>query len=238
MFISLGSACRIREAIQRHLNVDTLETNMFDWVLSNFAAVLYFIQHIDEPIIDSDFYDTKIIFLDKRLVNHTKLRFNTIHDCDANLSYENTLPLLLEKYNRRLLRLKNTILNQNKIDFIHLVDCEDNRDLSLRPIASERDLPDTNLYIPSLHEIDSFYEAIRKINPNCNVRLHILIPPTNCKSAKEELHKTYTYTRSKIDKLATPNTRIHYLEQDENLYTNQFSCTHWNWDKIFQDIDK
>lgn len=227
MLISLGSACRVREAIQRHLNVDTLETNMFDWVLSNFAAVVYFIQHIDQPIIESDFYDTNISFLDKKLVNHTKIRFNTIHDCDANLSYETSLPLLVEKYNRRLLRLKNTILNQGELDFIHLVDCEDNRNL-----------PDTNLYIPSLHEIYSFYEAIRKINPNCNVRLHILIPPTNCKSAKEELHKTYKYTRSKIDKLASLNTLIHYVEQDENLYTNQFSCTHWNWNKIFQDIDK
>ena len=142
MLISLGSACRVREAIQRHLNVDTLETNMFDWVLSNFAAVVYFIQHIDQSIIESDFYDTNISFLDKRLVNHTK------------------------------------------------------------------------------------------------IRLHILIPPTNCKSAKEELHKTYKYTSTKIDKLASVNTRIHYVEQNDNLYTNQFSCTHWNWDKIFQDIDK
>ena len=158
MLISLGSACRIRAAIQTQLHVDTLESNMFDWVICNFPCIVHFIQHIDEPIIESDFYDTKILYSGKRLVYHTKFKFNSIHDCDANLSYENSLPLLLQTYNRRLLRLKNHILEQSKIDFIHLVDYEKNPNF-----------PDTNLYIPTSEEISLFYEGIRKINPNCKV---------------------------------------------------------------------
>lgn len=227
MLISLGSACKVRQAIQEHLNVDTLESNMFDWVISNFATVLYFIQHIDKPIIDSDFYDTNLSYHKNRLVNHTKLRFNTIHDCDPYQIYETELPLLVKKYNRRLIRLKNHILNEQQIDFIHLVDCEDNHNLS-----------DTKLYIPSSEEVTSFFEGIRKINPMCNVRLHILLPPPNCRTAKEFYNKSFVFVPSEIDKLANETTFIHYVEQDENVNTHGYVCKHWNWCKIFDFIDK
>ena len=227
MLISLGSSCKVRSAIQRHIHLDTLESNMFDWVISNFASVVYFIQHIDDPIIESDFDDSKILYLGKRFVYHTKLRFNSIHDCDANLSYENSLPLFLQKYNRRLLRLKNHILQQTKIDFIHLVDYEKNPNF-----------PDTNLYIPTSEEISLFYEGIRKINPTCNVRLHILIPPPNCRTAKELDNKNFVFTKSEIDKLTSEKTCIHYVDQDENIDTNGHICSHWKWEKIFNLIDR
>jgi len=221
MLISLGSLCKVREAIQRHLCLDRLESNLFDWIRSNFGTIVYFIQHIDEPIIESDLYDTNIVFMNNRLVFHNKIKFDIIHDCDAKQTYEEALPVLLEKYNRRLIRLKNNILNNTKIDFIHLVDCEDN----------------SKLYIPTSQEIALFYEGIQKINPNCNVRLHILLPPPNCRFAKESDNKSFVFTPCEINKLANENTLIHYVDQDENVDTNGHVCTHWNWKKIFDSIE-
>jgi hypothetical protein len=57
--ISLGNSCKVKEAILRHIGKSSSETNMFDWVLSNFDSVLYFINNIDKPLIKDDFLDTK-----------------------------------------------------------------------------------------------------------------------------------------------------------------------------------
>ena len=55
MLFPLGSACKVNESIQRYLN-NKNQTNLFDWVASNFESVLYFILNIDTPLKKDDFY--------------------------------------------------------------------------------------------------------------------------------------------------------------------------------------
>ena len=222
MIISLGNSCKVREAIQRFLNCDTLESNMFDWVFTNFSSILYFIENIDKPLIATDFYDTELKCFNHRGVNHCNLRFDTLHDINANESYEEQLPLFLEKYNRRLQRLKLHILSNEKIHFIHLVDCNYNFRL-----------PDTKIYIPNLDEINLFDKFIKNINHQCIYYLHILIPPFECKI----YNFSFTIDKEEINKLSINNVFVHYLTIDENVETSNEQCRHWSWSNVFDIID-
>lgn len=224
MIISLGCSCKVRDAIQRHIKDYSLETNMFDWVLSNFDSVLYFISNIDKPLITDDFYDTKTQCTTHRIVNHIKNRFDTLHDVDFDKPYETEICALIDKYNRRLSRLKNIILNNETKHFIHLVDCNYN----FRT-------PDKDIHIPSIDDILTFNKLIHNINPNCIYYLHILIPPQNCKNYK----KNFNYVKTDVEKLSGNNVFVYFLSQDETLDPGRDQqCRHWSWSDVFNNIDK
>ena len=222
MLFPLGSACKVREAIQRFLIKNSLETQMFDWVVSNFKTILYFIKNIDIPLTEDDFIDTNNQPHGHRIVHHKKVRFESIHDCNYQNSYEYELPLFLEKYNRRLNRLKSYIVNNEKIDFIHLLDMSMNdKNTNLQ------------LYIPSVVEISEFFEAIQKINPFLHCNLHILVPPQHCM-----VYQTFfNYDVNQLELLKiNPNIFIHFLSQDENREPHREQCQHWSWHEVFEKI--
>ncbi len=223
MFISIGNSCKVREAIQRHLSLKTMETNIFDWVLTNFYSIIYILENIDSPFQENDFYDSSETCLNHRRIQHHKIRFGSIHDIRKDLPYEEQLPQFLEKYNRRLQRFKEHILGNETIYFIHLVDCNYNFRLPNKP-----------LYIPSYEEVQSFHKALYKINPHCQYQLHILIPPPYCKVYKKDFH----FDKNEVNLLQNENTFIHYLEQDELKETFNEQCRHWSWDTVFQNIIK
>ena len=102
MLFPLGTSCKVRESIQRYLNYSSLETNMFDWAFTNFESVLFFISNIDIPLIAEDFYDTNNICNDSRMIFHKSIRFDTLHDFNINMEYEDAMIAFLNKYNRRL----------------------------------------------------------------------------------------------------------------------------------------
>jgi len=222
MIISLGNSCKVREAIQRYLGDSSLKSNFFDWVLSNFDSVLYFITNIHKPLIKDDFYDTEKECFTRRIVNHTNVRFDTFHDVVFDNPYEKEICELIEKYNRRLLRLKNIILNNEKKHFIHLVDCNYN----FRT-------PDKNIHIPSIDDILTFNKLIHDINPNCIYYLHILIPPQNCK-----IYKTnFSYEKTDVEKLSSNNVFVYFLTQCETVEPYKEQCRHWSWFDVFNNID-
>jgi hypothetical protein len=226
MLIPLGSSCKVRESIQRYLNINSMQTNMFDWVFSNFESILYFISNIDVPVKADDFYDTNHISIDSRVVFHKNLRFDTLHDFDASKTYEDEMPSFLDKYNRRLQRLKELILSNEKLDFIHLVD-----------INYNHRNPNQNMYIPSIEQVYYFYQNVKKINPNCNFNLHILIPPPYCKQYKAKDNKTFSIDQNEINKLKiTHNIFIHYLSQNENIDSVDEQCQHWSWFDVYNSI--
>jgi hypothetical protein len=222
MLFPLGTACKVREAVQRYLNVNTLETQMFDWIVSNFKTILYFVKNIDTPLIADDFIDTNTHPYGHRIIHHKKVRFESIHDCNYNNSYEYELPLFLEKYNRRLNRLKSYIVNNRKIDFIHLVD-----------ISMNDTHTNLELYIPSVTEISEFFKCVKKINPLLKFKLHILIPPQNCR-----VYNTFfNYDIKQLELLKiNRNVFIHFLSQDENIEPHREQCQHWSWYEIFEKI--
>ena len=219
--ISLGNSCKVRHAIQRHLKTNTLETNMFDWVLSNFESVLYFIRHIDKPLVKDDFYATNLKCFPHRVVKHVNIRFDTLHDVIFDNPYETEIDILVDKYNRRLKRLKDIILSNKKIHFIHVVDVDYNYNLS------------NYIDIPSLEEISTFNKIIKNINTNCIYYLHILIPPQDCKYYK----KKFNYDKTEVEKLAGNNIFVYFLTQIETLENYTDFCSHWSWYDVFKNIE-
>ena len=223
MLFPLGTSCKVRESIQRYLNVDSLKTNIFDWVFTNFESILYFIENIDTPFKEEDFYDANEICLDSRKVNHKFIRFDTLHDFSIYNSYEDGMELFLNKYNRRLKRLKETIMNNTTIDFIHLVDVNYNHRT-----------PDEQLYIPNVEQIHKFFELIQKINNNCDFNLHILLPPEYCKfyNCNFIIHEDYIHNLKIND-----NVYIHFMYQDEEVDPVEHQCRHWSWMDVYHFIN-
>jgi hypothetical protein len=236
MLFPLGSACKVRESIQRYLNVDSLQTNIFDWVSTNFDSIIYIISNINTPLKAKDFYefeDTENFYklnveylqsLKKRAVFHKNIRFDTLHDFPINKSYEESLPLFLERYNVRLNRLKTTIMQTENINFIHLLD-----------IIPNHRIPNQNIYVPTVDQIYTFFQKIKKINIYCNCKLHILIPPFYCKHYK----KNFIVDSLEIEKIKLiPNVFVHYLYQDEDVKPFHDQCCHWSWDEVYDSIEK
>jgi len=211
---SFGSSCKVRSSIQRYLKNDTQESGFFDWIFSNLSTVIYYITNIDIPIKIDDFYNTNEICSEHIIIKHNKIFFESLHDINKNNSYELEIIEFINKYNRRLFRLKNLILNNKKIDFIHLFFISDN-----------------NIFIPSIKDIEDFFIGIYKINPDCNFNLHLLVPPKDC---------NYTNSRFEISQdlnmlVINNKVHIHYLYQDDTM-ENKNSCNHWSWYKVYDII--
>ena len=208
--ISLGFACRVRESIDRFNGFRT-ETNFFDWLISNFSTVLFVIQNIDNSsnFLNHNKFVKKGIFfnnLTHNTVDHTELYFSSLHDFPINIDYNIYMDTFLEKYKRRLLRLKKIILNNNeKIHFIHMIPFE--------------------TMIPTIEEIYNFIMKIKEINPNCDFCLHLLVPP--------ELHCNASNVNLLV---ICSNVKAHYmLETSPNQPKNE-QRLELNWTDIYKSI--
>ena len=210
MFISLGFACRVRESIDR-FNGFRLETNFFDWILSNFTTVLFIIQHINYPqnFLTADKFIPKGISknnLTHNTVDHTQLFFSSLHDFPSNMSYDAYMPQFLDKYRRRLERFKNIIVtNKERIHFIHMIAFSNS--------------------IPTIADVYNFVMAIKIINPNCDYYLHFFIPP--------ELHAY----GEKINALAICyNIKVHYLFSTDKSQPMNEQRLDLNWADTYRHI--
>lgn len=232
MIFPLGTSCKVRTSIHRYTNAmagtiddgliahdmhhGTMETNMFDWVFTDFPSILYFLKNIDVPIVEGDFHDMHFEHLGKRFVGHNKITFESLHDINESESYEEGMPQFLEKYNRRLCRLKKTILNEDKLDFVHLVDYTRNFNNNINPL-----------------QIQEFVECIRKINPKCDFNLHVLIPPSVCRIE----NRVFEYDYSKLEALKIyPNIFVHYLKDDTTIPPDNYEHYSWRWDDVYNTI--
>jgi hypothetical protein len=220
MILSLGNSCKVKEAIQRYTNVKS-QSQFFDWMLSNFDSVLYFMKNINTPIHGNNFYLTNEQYYEHKRLNHLHIRFDSLHDILCNQLYEIEKNKFIEKYNRRLIRFKNNIIDEKIIHFIHLVDFIPNPILSNKPI-----------YIPTIEEIKLFDKYIKNINPTCNYYLHILIPPQNCKYYKYN----FEYDKNEILQLSSKNIFIYFLSQDHSIDSCNEQCHHWSWSDVFENI--
>lgn len=208
--ISLGFACRVRESIDR-FNEFRVETNFFDWIMSNFSTVLYVFQNIDNP----ELFLTKNHFKGQApsennkthyIANHNQLYFMSLHDFPVEIPFNDYMPTFLETYKRRLLRLKNLILNSTeKLHFIHMIGFEQ--------------------AIPTIADIYYFVLAVQKINSNCKFYLHLLIPP-------EFHHKSTVITQL----LICGNIKVHYLTSNPSIEPNGQQRHDLNWSETYKHI--
>ena len=188
VFISLGFACLVRQSIDG-FNHYRVETNFFDWLMTNFSTVLLVFQNLDNPdkfLTTDKFIDKGILEnnLTHRCVEHKQINFTSLHDFPAEQSYWDYVNTFIQKYSRRMARLKNIIqTSQEKINFIHYIAFPN--------------------YIPTIEEIYFFIIKVKEIKQNENFCLHLLIPP--------EIH----HLMEKIDKLKIcNNVKIHYMISD------------------------
>jgi len=227
LLLPIGSSCRVRQSIDRFYNNKQI-TNLFDWVSSDFNAVLYFIKNIDTKILESDFYDTGCIenLAGNRIVTNIHTYFVSVHDCHISKTYEEILPVFITMLNRRLNRLKNTIIHNNKIDFIHL--------LNMFP----RIFVDTLTNLPTDSIIEDFIYNIYKINNNLDFTLHLLVPPGYYEDNINlfiPLHKIENNQSSNITQ-TKGKLRIHIMSLDYESLDDIHVCKHWSWNSIYKII--
>ena len=219
---SLGFACRVRESIQRYLKNNNQQSGFFDWAFVNFDTVLYFIDRIDIPLLPTDFHDKNEICNNHRVITHKYTFMVLLHDLDKNKTFETGINEVVDKYNRRLKRLKEKIMSTDKIDFVHL--------FSLCQLDPK--LGSSKINIPTKDQINSFFKLIYNINPLCKLNLHLLVPPKDCNYTNER----FTIDCNLDELIINDNVFIHYLSQDDTM-ENKNSCNHWSWYQVYDKIN-
>ena len=136
----LGGSCKLKYSIDRYYN-NNIELNFFDRVLTNFDTILYFIKNIDKEIIKDDFFDSNINIFEKRIVNFKNCRFSSVNDFPLNIRYEQHLPIFIDMLNIRLKKLKNNIINNLALEFVHILDAKTEYNFKCNPV-----LPPSNFY--------------------------------------------------------------------------------------------
>lgn len=228
MLISLGNSCKVRGAIYRYTTPLGWETNMFDWVISNFDSVLYFLKNIDQPINKDDFEDTGRLCGPHRIMRNKIIRFDSVHDVVGDNLFEEEMQSFIAKYERRLRRLKGLILNEPEIHFLHLVD-----------FIHDDQHPEKKIHIPNKKDIEEFHKAIKNINPNSKYYLHILIPPSHCKYYDGFQKFEFDYNKEEVENLSYSSIEngsvlVHFMTQDINLEHFTHECRHWSWPEVFE----
>ncbi len=165
--ISLGSSCYIKANIED--NGFRGETHFFDWLITDFKTVLLVLENINNLnfLNPSDFTNQWVYkncdswFDSYHKVENKNFKMISIHDFPSNIPYSDYLDEFINKYNRRLVRLKELISNtKENIHFVHGIDHQF-----------------LDGYLPTQEDINIFFNIINKINPNNKVYLHIILPP-------------------------------------------------------------
>lgn len=127
MYISLGSDCASKKRMDEYIFKENKQiTHAFDWVLSDFNAICYL---LEQGIEDKDMFNTNKLSIitktydNKYAIKHNDCYFISLHDASCDLSEEDALKLVCEKYNRRLVRFLEYIKNpEHDIVFVGLYD--------------------------------------------------------------------------------------------------------------------
>ena len=219
MLFPLGCSCKLRYSIERFTN-EKKETNLFDWVLTNFDTIVYYLENIDIEIRSDDFYDANISIYESKIVNHKKIRFSSVHDFPLSINYEDNMIKFIDSINRRLKRFKSTILNCKNIDFIHTLDIDTEYNFHYN-----QEFRQSNIYIPTSNSINKFINLIKKLSSKLIFTLHILIPPDS---------DNYHDLIKPLENIN--NVKIHYLTKDDNIDPFMYQCRHWSWNDVYTKI--
>ena len=219
MLFPLGCSCKLRDSLERFSN-ERRDTNIFDWVLTNFDTILYYVENIDEEIKSDDFYDSNTSINEHKIVNHKKIRFSSVHDFPLSINYEDNMIKFINTLNRRLKRFKSTILNSKNIDFIHTLDIDTEYNFHYNPEFRE-----SNIYIPTSNSVNKFINLIKELNSKLIFTLHILIPPNS---------DNYYDLIKPLENIN--NVNIHYLTKDDNIDQFTYQCRHWSWNEVYTKI--
>lgn len=215
--VSLGSSCYIKANMEN--NCYKNETFFFDWLITDFNTVLLVLANLDNPnfLNPSDFTDQWVYqqcnsWYDKyHKIEHKNFKMITIHDFPSSIPYTNYLNEFITKFNRRLARLKQLILTTTEnIHFIHGIDYQF-----------------LDGYLPTIDDINKFFNLINSINPNNKVYLHIVLPPK--------------YENINLNNLISNNKIFIYnlkIIERKKKVTIDWRNFDYNWEIVFNNIKK
>lgn len=212
--ISLGHACQVKYNIDRLFKKQI--TNFFDWLITDWKSVLYILKNINNKdfIIKSKFSNkdiniTKTQYNTRKChkVEHKDFKMISLHDFPLKIDYMKTMDEFIEKYNRRLDRLKDIIKSNENIHFIHILDHKF-----------------TDVYFITKEDLKEYKKYLNDINPNNNCFLHIGIPPK---------FKNMDFKHLKQHKIFIHYLAETHEENLEKPWTN----TNFNWEIIFNKIN-
>lgn len=219
--ISLGYACQVKHHIDNY-NISeynkTDMTNFFDWLITDFRTVLYVLKALCDNNLDFLSFNK---FTDKWIymqcnswhppchkVEHTDIKMISIHEFPVDVPYYTCVLDYISTYKRRLLRLKEYIMSNETIHFIHMID---------HTLTEE--------YIPTEIDITIFCEYIYKINRNCRFYLHIAMSPSS---------NNFNQLLSQNNDI---NIFKYRLEKTHDMEVN-WENNDYNWEIIFNKIKK
>lgn len=208
-----GTACRVRMNLDLYLK-SGLETQLVDYTLCNFDTILYLIENIYRPFNASEFYDAnQTSVTNHRTICHKSVFWHIPHEFPTDQSFQQFMPIFLDRFNRRKMRLESLIKTQDKcVHFVHFL-CSNNGS----PIE-----------IPSLEKMAKLFELFKRIYPFSYLHVHLLV------------HPDFINKKDIIDLLCINNyVHIHYMKRigPPPLHDNEHRIgSNWNWNEVFENI--
>lgn len=146
--ISIGFFCSVAKELERK---GFREFSLpFDWVISDIESIISLIQNqFSELFKESNLYYDNLF---KHIVKHKVYRFDFYHEFTPEKKIAEQIPIVKEKYDRRIERFYNLLLSKKNILFVRYM-LEDNE------------------YSDNAKRIDHFIETIKGITPNFRVLL-------------------------------------------------------------------
>jgi hypothetical protein len=211
MIISLGSDCVAKKRLEEYYYKDKTQSNLFDWVLSDFFAVC---QILEDSILKRDiFTNNKFKILtktvdDKYAISHKKFNFVSLHDAPITLSESEAIEEVCNKYQRRLDRFINDIVMSEQITFMGVYDKSNPIQQGMMHISDA--------------DILRFFRMLHTFNPLNKHKLILIVDS-----------KTEIKINSDRLKIINSDTFINMIEYEKDWYRFYF-----NWEDIFDVIEK
>lgn len=150
--ISIGNGCYVRHVIENNYYKNKIETNFFDWLLSSMNSV----NQVFENLTTMQFSNKDFSIDHTNNINSPtyRLGFNqfsyliSIHDAKKSLPIEDSLKNVADKYNRRLLRLHQNLMRNEKLIFVRYAS-------------------------PTSTELEKIITVLRRINNKCHCKILI-----------------------------------------------------------------
>ena len=208
--ISLGNSCKVRESIDRFNNCSQ-ETNMFDWVISNFSSVVKIFNALLNNQENSLFHENQFgnegvhaNNVTHYSVNHKYMQFQCIHDVENNRSYESQQSEFIEKYRRRSRRMRELIQQYPQvIHFIYFFSFKE--------------------FIPTIEEMYYFITSVQKMRGNLPFYVHVLVPP--------EFHPY----RDEINKcIITNHVKVFFMQSNPTIEPSKEQRRDLNWMEYYK----
>ena len=210
--ISLGNACKVRESIDR-FNGISQETNIFDWVISDFEAVVVIIKSLvnnkEEELFNQDAFINEGTFVNNQShynLSHKQINFKSIHDVSVQKQYEDEYKIFIDKYLRRCIRLRDEISKQSdSIHFIYFITHKE--------------------FIPTIEQIYYFIINIQILRKELPFYIHLLVPPELI-NYKEIIQKC----------TITQHVKVFYMSSFPNIDPVQEQRQDLNWYNLYNNI--